>query len=91
MIVFYAVRSYVSYHSLKSHMDYFRSNSSLEIQPWMTPHAVIRHFNITPEDLFNVLNTINSSSNLRKPISTLCSEKKENCTMIVEELNTKVR
>ena len=91
LAVFFAVKSYKDYYSLISHKDYFKNNSSIEIEPWMTPHSILRHFNITQENLFNTLNTTNSNFNFRKQISSICSEKKENCTLVIEELNSKVR
>ncbi len=91
LVAFFAFDSYKDYSSFRIYKNYLKNNSSIEIQSWMTPYTVLRHFNITQEDLFKTLNTTNSTLNFRKQISSICSEKKENCTLIVEELNSKVK
>jgi len=89
-IAFSMLRSYNDYHAFKSHREYLRNNFPIQVESWMTPHTVLRRFNITSEDLFSTLNVTNSSFNLVKPISTICTEKKENCTIIVQKLNNKL-
>ena len=89
-IIFFANSSYKNYHSFRNHKNYFK-NSTLQIEPWMTPSTILRHFNITSEDLFNTLNITNSSLNFKKQISSICLGKKENCTFVIEELNSKLQ
>jgi len=93
LIVFFiilSINSYQNYQTFKNHKNYF-NNTPIKIGSWMAPHTVLKHFNITQQSLFLLLNATNSSSNLISPISTICSNKKENCTLILEKLNNAVK
>ncbi len=88
LCILFASKSYETYHSFKNHRGYFKTTTNPLIESWMTPHTVLRHFNLTSTELFGTLNVTNSSFNFAKPISTICSDKKVNCTAILLELNT---
>jgi len=91
ILIVSAINSYNNYHAYKSQRDYLKNSYSIKIESWMTPHTVLRHFNISQEDLLNILNITNTSLDFKKQISGICSKKKENCTLIVEELNKQVK
>lgn len=91
VVVFSFYRAYVDYHSFRGHQNYIRNASNLSIQDWMTPHTVLRHFNVSEDYLLNQLNITNSSSDLRSPISKICVAKKIDCGALIVRLNEMVK
>lgn len=87
VFLFYA---FSNYHSFRTHQNYFKS-SNVTIESWMTPHTILRHFNISESSLFSELGISNTTGNLRIPLSQICTEKKLNCTEVVDKLNSMVK
>lgn len=88
--LFLSLRAEYYYDSFKTHEIYFKENSSAIVESWMTPHTVLRHFNITQTTLFYALNISNSTTDLRTPISNLCVEHKIDCVSALNTINTEV-
>lgn len=78
------------FNSFRTHQNYFRNNHP-QIESWMTPNSVLRHFNVSESDLFRELNVTNSSKNLVTPISKICTTKKIDCQLLLERLNNLVK
>ena len=83
--------SFTHYSSFRGHQDYFKNNTSPKIESWMTPSTVLRHFNISESSLFNELNITKTTANLRTPIANLCTNQKQDCSLVINNLNSMVK
>ena len=81
-----------NYHSFRGHQVYFRNNTNgtIQIENWMTPQTIIRHFNITQNNLFEEIGITNSTTNLRTPLVTLCKSYNISCSTLIQRLNSQV-
>jgi hypothetical protein len=80
-----------SYRSWRGHQNYFKNNLSPKIETWMTPHTILRHFNISQNDLLQTLNVSDTISNLRTPLNQICIKNKMDCPLITDKLNNLVK
>ncbi len=80
-----------NYQAFKQNKNYFKVSPEYQVQDWMTPRTVLRHFNISEEQLINVLNISKSEKNFRTPIQDLCKRQRKNCVNVIEELNLLVK
>jgi hypothetical protein len=78
------------FKSFKDHRGYFKNNTSIKIEEWMSPNTIIQHFNISKETIIQEANITNKSSDLQTPLEITCSKKKINCTELVHILNERV-
>lgn len=76
-----------NYHSFRGYQSYFKNNPSPQIEDWMTPYTIIRHFNISQADLFQELNISISRSSLATPLKQICQKEKIDCAKLIERLN----
>jgi hypothetical protein len=75
------------YHSFRQNKNYFKLNPEYKVQEWMNPQTILRHFNITEEQLFEILGVSNSETNFRTPLRDLCLKQKIDCDKVIEDVN----
>lgn len=96
MIVF-VIRTYTHYSELESHRTYFEQPNAT-IQAWMTIRSVVKHYNLTEEDIYKELNVspgtlinelgIDNSTIVDKlTIKNICIKKHLDCNAVVNRLN----
>lgn len=98
LIIVFGIRAHSHYADLKNHRNYF-SQANTPIQDWMTIHSVVRHYNLTedeiyaeinvsPSTLVNKLGIENSTVVDRLTIKTICFQKHLDCNAVVNRLNS---
>lgn len=75
------------YSKFKDNKNYFKVNNDYEVQEWMNPQTILRHFPITENDLFNILNVSKTEQNLRTPLREICIKQKKDCNKVILDLN----
>jgi len=86
LVFLLSYRAYVHYSVWKSHHNYFK-NPNQKIESWMSPRMISRGFNIPMSEIFGVMR-VNASMNRNTALDRFCKEYRENCTELVERLNT---
>jgi len=86
VILFFVYRTYKQYEMFKTHENYFKAPNQ-RIQSWMNIRIIERRFNITQENLCQVLSVNTSKLNQRSTLDMLCKNNHLNCTDVVNQLN----
>ena len=98
LMILFAVRAYNHYNELKNHREYFRQPNA-PIQDWMTIRSVVRYYNLTERQIYSELNVSpgtlvnelgieNSTAIDRLTIKAICVQKKLDCNIVVDKLNS---
>jgi heme/copper-type cytochrome/quinol oxidase subunit 2 len=77
----------VDYNTFRDNKNYFGENSNPQIQSWMNPETIIRHFNITEIVLYNNLGIKPTEANSRTPLYQICKKNKVDCVNLINRLN----
>jgi hypothetical protein len=89
LLALFLINHVFSYYNIyRNHQGYFKNNTSVQIESWMTPHTILRHFNISEEDLFKELNISNNNGNLRTPLEQICKKEQIDCPLLIGRLNS---
>jgi hypothetical protein len=91
LIAVLIIHAFTNYLEFKENKNYFINNPNPKIDTWMTPDTILRHFNITEEDLFKELNIKEGESTLRTPLYKICIKQEINCFDLVEKLNNLIK
>jgi hypothetical protein len=76
----------LDYRSFRGHQKYLK-NESIQIEEWMTPWTVLRHFTVQTEDVLKELRINETRTNLQTPILDICRREKLNCSQVIINLN----
>lgn len=87
IIILLILRASFNFHSFEQYKDYFKENKNPIISDWMTPHTILRHFNITEKVLFSEMNLTKNEELMRTPLYRTCTKKKIDCKELVKKLN----
>jgi len=98
LMIFFAIRAYDHYTELESHRTYFNEPNA-SIQDWMTIRSIVRHYNLTEDEIYKELNVSpgtfvselgidNSTLVDRTTIQTICFKKHLDCNAVMDRLNS---
>jgi len=86
LVFLFSYKAYVHYSTWNQHHNYFK-NPNQRIESWMSIRMISNGFNIPMNDIFSIMG-VDSSINKNTAIDRYCKEYNQNCTELVERLNT---
>jgi hypothetical protein len=87
-IAFSIFRVYVNYHTFEEQKHYFKNSGvEAEIEPWMNIKIIEANFNISKVEIVSYFNKSSNEINSEASLYRLCKLYKQNCTIIIDELN----
>jgi len=86
LVFLFSYRAYVHYSTWNKHHNYFK-NPNQKIESWMSLRMISKGFSISIDEIFGVMG-VNASINRNTALDRFCKEYRENCTELVERLNT---
>lgn len=95
-IIFFAILAFLgllihsansNYKNFRENKNYFKQALEYQIQDWMTPQTILRHFPISNTELFEALNITKTEANYRTPIKELCRKERKDCNKVLEDVN----
>ena len=75
-----AHHAFTNYHSFRGHQDYFKNNTSPQIESWMTINMISNRFNLTNADILKEIGANKTQINKHMTLDRFCKQYKQNCT-----------
>lgn len=80
-----------NFRTFKENKNYFKNNPDLKVEDWMNPMTILRHFNISEEELFATLTIPNTEANFRTPLSETCRKQAIDCNELIKRVNSLIK
>ena len=86
LVFLLSYRAYAHYFIWNKYHNYFK-NPNQKIEAWMSIRMISNEFSIPIDEIFTIMG-VDSSINKNTAIDRYCKEYHQNCTELVERLNT---
>lgn len=78
-----------TYENFREARMYFRQDM-MNIQPWMTPESITRHFNINQTVLFQEMDLNATAALMGMPLEQICKKKQIDCVELIKKLESNI-